>query len=350
MNCSFRLFKYDQKTCNDAINTLRSSGSAVPKKVTGKYIYTLEAIKTAQNISYGDKVLILGDFGTENSEIKTIISQLNALQSSPEFVGFRNSVGYDTQAINMSEYIDNDTTGNRNNLNGKIVVKAISRLNLDINGNIDAIDPFPRYDGSDINVYTYRAVIVFTKILPLNGDYGDTKHTVDINQYSPSLGINLKNYMNSGGNIILGNNVWQNLGNNQGIPNFSYSSAPFVFKQNYVYSKKRITIEKINFLVPNHPIFKTCDGEINLSQPFNSTLPTIIENIILQSDSTLLATINDFDLKGVPFMAVYNNPNGGKSVGINIYLGPPSNGNATGNLNFAKMLFNAIFWFYKINI
>jgi len=328
---------------------LRGSGSAVPKKVTGKYIYTLEAIKTAQNISYGDKVLILGDFGTENSEIKTLISQLNALQSDPDSKLFRDSVGYDTQAVSMTQYIDNDTTGNKTNLDGKLVVKTISRLNININGNLDEADPYPRYDGSDMNIYTYRAVIIFTKILPLNGDFGSTKHVVDIDEYSPNLGVNLQNYINSGGNVILGNNVWQNLKDGQGIPNFSYSGIPFVYKPNYNYSTKRITIERINLINPNHPIFKTCDGLLNLAEAFNSTLPTILENIIIQPDSTLLATINDFDLKGVPFIAAYSNPNGGKTVGINIYLGPPSNGNATGNLNFAKMIFNTIFWFYKIN-
>lgn len=351
MNCSFKLNNYDQKTCNNAINKLRGSGSSVPKKVTGKYIYKLAQIEAAKSLKYGNKILILSDYGTENEVARILVNQLSLLYEDFTFKDFRSNVGYNIDGMVLLPYLD--AFGLIQNVQGQLVTKTISSQQL--KGNyIDDVNPYYKYDGSDLNIDTYVSVIVFTKKAgyEAGNNYDvNNSHIIDYYEYSPQLGANLQNYIKSGGNVILGNHVLQNLNNNSGIPNFAYESVPFIFYKGYEDSTKR-SIETINISINGrgHPIFKDVDPKLNLCEPLNDKkFPVIIKNIIASRDASVLATV-DAETKDIPFIAIYENPNGGKTIGINAYIGLPSNDTTNGNLNFAKIIFNAIYWFAKINV
>lgn len=360
MNCSFRLFKYDQRTCNDAINTLRGSGSAVPKKVTGKYIYTLDSISEARNRKYGNKILIIADYDSQN-DVKLLLSQIQDLSFGKEagFEAFRTSVGYDTTSINLKKYVDSVTdtqiTGPSDiyeDVDGQIVVTYISEIVKDVNANPIG---YKYYDGADLTIDNFTLVIMFTKLLPFHDitnayeitypDFYD--HIVDVNEYVPQLGYNLQSFINSGGNVILGNNIWQTLTSVGGIPNFSYSGIPFVQKTFYTYANSNYAVNRINLLIDGHPILKNCGSNLLLNPP--NFIQSVITNIIVNPDATVLATIADPVFAGVPFLAVNTNRNGGRTVAINSYLGTVSTNNLNGNREFAKIIFNAIYWCFKIN-
>jgi len=396
MNCSFRLFKYDHQLCNDAISKLHGSGSAVPKKITGKYIYTLDAIAAANNRIYGNKILILADYGSQN-DVETLFSQVstdlrygvglpqqetvkinvagaeveytqnkvdadgNIVYMNSIFKDFRENVGYDTTLINLKKYVDSESAaksaGAKNineDVNGQIVIKYISALVKNVNA-----DPtgYSYYDGSDLTVDNYTLLIMFTKLLPfhdITDNYNNDKyrpyydHVVDVNEYSPQLGLNIKNFIDAGGNVILGNNVWQKLTSNSGIPNFGYNGIPFYYNNNYQSAETTYAVNKINLLFPSHPILKTCGPNLLLEKPSDIN-PSVVKNIIVNADASVLATIADPVLAGQPFLAININANGGRAVAINSYLGIVSTNNRGGNREFAKIIFNAIYWCFKIN-
>lgn len=359
MNCSFRLNKYDHQVCNDAISRLHGSGSAVPKKVTGKYIYTLDAIAKAKNRTYGNKILIIADYDSQN-DVKLLLSQIQDLAFGKEasFDAFRTTVGYDTTLINLKKNVDSVSAEKSagasdiyEDVNGQILITYISEIIKDVNTNPTG---YSYYDGADLTVDNYTLVIMFTKLLPFHDitNAYETKypnfydHIVDVNEYVPQLGYNLQSFINSGGNVILGNNVWQTLTEAGGIPNFSYSGIPFVQKTFYQYASANYAVNKINILT-EHPILKNCGPNLLLNPP--NYAQSVVTNIIVNPDTTVLATIADPILSGVPFLAANANTNGGRTVAINAYLGSVSTNNLGGNREFAKIIFNAIYWCFKIN-
>jgi hypothetical protein len=359
MNCQFKLNHYNQQTCNDAISKLHGSGSAVPKKVTGKYIYTLDAIAAAKNRIYGNKILIIADYDSQN-DVKLLLSQIQDLAFGKDatFDAFRTTVGYDTTLINLKKNVDSVSAAKSagaadiyEDVDGQILITYISQIVKDVNTNPTG---YSYYDGADLTVDNYTLVIMFTKLLPFHDitNAYETKypafydHIVDVNEYVPQLGYNLQSYINSGGNVILGNNIWQTLTNAGGIPNFSYSGIPFVQKTYYQYADSNYAVNEINILI-EHPILKKCGSNLSL-QPPNYT-QSVIKNIISNPDATVLATIADSKLAGVPFLAINVNNNGGRIVAINSYLGTVSTNNLNGNREFAKIIFNAIYWCFKIN-
>jgi len=360
MNCSFRLFKYDQRTCNNAINTLRGSGSVVPKKVTGKYIYTLDAIAIANNRKYGNRILILADYNSQN-DAKLLLSQIQDLAFGKEasFINFRTSLGYNTELVNLKINIDSATGAKAvglsdiyEDVDGQIEIAYISSLVKDVNTNPTG---YSYYTGSDLTTDNYTLLIMFTKLLPFHDitdaylnlypDFYD--HLVDVNEYTPQLGDNLKSFVNSGGNVIMGNHVWQSLTPESGIPNFGYNGLPFEYKSYYTYAQATYAVNNINFLVPGHPILKQCGKNLLLNPPENKQ--SVVTNFVVNTDATVLATIADPVLAGQPFLAVNINANGGRTVAVNSYLGIVSTNNLGGNREFAKIIFNAIYWCFKVN-
>lgn len=397
---------YDYKTRNEAITRMRGMGSAVPKKVTGKYIYTLDAINAANSIKYSNNILILYDFGCVN-DARQIERELLDIQNSPTYKSFRDSLDYE-QDVNMNSY-DSQT-----NPTGNVIVQAIFELsdNISIQTKTDAI----YYDGSDLTLSNYGVVILLTKPTPVqsqstnnssqvipetvteiqNGvpvstviykpkivttifddiysavidssisvdqttvltstiNNGRTtiytasitrSYTVSLNEYHPDLGMNLQNYINSGGNVIMGNNIWQN----NKFPNFSYSNIPFRYKPNYSYTNP-VTINIINYKIATHPLIKGCDGtsKINVTEQDNYvSLPeqqilNVPSDLLLASNANLIATVTISNVE-LPFIAAYKSQNGSKTVAFNTYLGLASE-----NLNLIKILYNSIYWCLKKN-
>lgn len=396
MNCRFKLYDYDQHLCNDAINRLRSSGSSVPKKITGKYIYELEQAKKNQNREFGNKILIIADYNTQN-DVETLLNQIydlrykigqpkrelvtrtndfgdsitteedlkdadgNVVPRNTIFQDFRTNVGYDTELINLKKNVDSvsaaQSAGSLNineDVNGQIQIANVSSLIKDKNGSPTG---YSYYNGEDLTIDSYALVIIFTKTLPftdITNDYAYTElnqgiylpfyiHEVNVNEYHPQLGRNLQNYIYAGGNMILGNNVWQNID----IPNFSYDGIPFIKSSDYKYAIETYSITNINLLIPGHPLLKNCLSKLSLQPPKDTK--SVISNIVIDRDATLLATIADPVLANVPFLAIKINRNFGRTVAINSYLGCTSTDNTNGNYEFAKIVFNAIYWCFKIN-
>uniref|UniRef100_A0A6C0B700 Uncharacterized protein n=1 Tax=viral metagenome TaxID=1070528 RepID=A0A6C0B700_9ZZZZ len=359
MNCRFKLFNYDQQVCREAISKLHGSGSVVPKKVTGKYIYNLEANLIARNRKLGDKILIIADYNCL-LDVNALLSQLQDLAFTAKFLDFRNNIGYNSNLIQLYEYsadvLSTDEDSLKKGKYGQIIIQYISSLIFDYG----TPTGYLYYEGADLTIDNYSVVIIFTKKLPIlyeNDTYKPPfdQHTVDVNEYIPSLGYNLQNYIISGGNVIFGNNVWQTFSTTgSGIPNFGYSGVPFVRKNNYEYASDTYAVNEIKILNKLHPIFKNCGPILALAVPLVANKnpdfkKSVITNIVPDRDATVLATIADKELYNVPFLAINTNTNGGKTVGINSYLGAVSADNGGGNREFAKIIFNAIYWCAKIN-
>jgi hypothetical protein len=339
---------------------LRGSGSVVPKKVTGKYIYTLDAIAAANNRKYGNRILILADYDSQN-DVKLLLSQIQDLAFGKEtnFINFRTSVGYNTESINLKLNVDSVSAAKSfglsdiyEDVDGQIEIAYISSLVKDVNTNPTG---YSYYTGSDLTTNNYTLLIMFTKLLPFRditdaylNSYPDFyDHLVDVNEYAPQFGYNLKSFVNSGGNVIMGNHVWQSLTENGGIPNFGYNGLPFFQKTSYTYAQPTYAVNKINFLIPGHPILKKCGPNLLLNPPQNKQ--SVVTNFIVSPDATVLATIADPVLAGQPFLAININASGGRTVAVNSYLGIVSTNNLGGNREFAKIIFNAIYWCFKIN-
>lgn len=349
---------YDKNSRNDAIIRLRGSGSAVPKKVTGKYIYAVEALNIANSIQYSNDILIIYDFGCVN-DANYLTSQLLALQKNSAFTS---ALGY-TQDL----YLDYQSRVS----NGNIYKKAIFELSDSITVKTETEAYY--YDGSDLNVATYGVVILFTKIVPvsqssaINGtpiattitgdtyraatdinnipnrtiEYDEarnvttTTYTASTNEYHPNFGSNLQNYINSGGNVILGNNIWQNFK----IPGFQYAYSPFVYNNNYSYTDS-VAIRSVNFKLTGHPILKHCSAYMNLNtqQLLNTT-----SDVLILPVADLISTVTVKN-KEIPFIAAYKSTSGSRLVAINCYLGIKSQ-----DTNFTKIIYNSIYWCLKKN-
>ena len=326
--CNMTIFNYDKNKCANTVGRMRGMGSSVPKKVTGKYIYTLESINKANSLTRSSNILLIHDYSAVN-DANLLHSQLLSLQTESGFLSFRQSVGY-------PHTIDMNLFDAKNTPNGKITIKAVKNKIDTLGNDLQYVTTYVPYTGSDITVQNYGIVVLFTKILPFVD--GQTGETIDITQYDPALGYNLQNYINNGGNIILSNNVWQNAQ----IPNFYYSYTPFLYSKDYTYSPS-IKLNNINFVIPRNPILKGCSNNISLFLP-----QKILETVYLAPGSELIANIT-YNNKEVPFLASYMSNLGGRSVALNCYVGAVSNDRAN-NLELAKIIYNSIYWCFKINV
>jgi len=327
MNCRFRMNNFDNNTCNDSINRTRYGGSAVPLKVTGKYIYTQQKVLLANAKNYNGGVLMIYDYYNKNDAEYFQTNLLN-IQNNVVF-------DYDQNKVNMNLY------DNKAHPEGMIFLQPIKEKKTIID-DLDAsktTDIIIYYDGSDLTVSNYSVIILCTKLYPFFASDGEN---IDINEYNLLFGYNLQKYINLGGNVILAGGVWQN----DSIPNFFYSSIPFPYRSNYIYGFE--DIDSIKILNPSHPVMKQCSNILKLT-PLQSSVSypnrtqNIVSNIVITPDSTLLATTN----KNVPFIAVYRQPlTGSRIVVINAYIFEKSAGV---HLELAKMIYNSIFWCIKIN-
>jgi hypothetical protein len=323
-----KLFNYDKNTCTDAIVRMRGSGGIVPKKVTGKYIYTVDSINKINSIQRGTNILLIHDYNSAN-DANLLQSQLLSLQNEPGFLSFRQNIGY-PQELDMNIYDD------KNNPNGKIIIKSVKQKIDTLGEDLQYYTTFVPYDGSDIKITKYGVVILFTKIIPFYDVLTD--QTIDVSEYDSMLGFNLQNYIANGGNIIFSNNVWQNTQ----IPNFYYSNTPFIYKNNYTYTPP-IKLNKINFIQTRSPILKGCSPDISMF-----LRQKILEVVYVTPGAELIATIN-YNNKDIPFLANYTSVGGSRSVAINAYIGAVSN-DRSNNLELAKIVYNSIYWCFKINI
>jgi len=324
MNCNLNLFNYDKNTCSESIFRMRGSGSAVPKKATGKYIYTLEQIASANAIQYSENILLIHDYNSPNDALN-LQKQLLQIQNDAEL---SYSFAY-TQNVNMSLY---DAS---NNPNGNVKIISVKQKIDSLGDDLQYRTDYVPYSGSDLLVSNYGVVIICTKRLPFYDTL--TGQTIDIDEYDRNFGFNLQNYINAGGNVIAASNIWQN----KAIPNFAYANVPFVHKDDYVYAPKDLT--RITFL-NQHPILKQCSPNVAFNPPVG--LQSIVTNIVPLPDATVVATTTD----GVPFIATYRAPlTGSKSVAINAYIFSVS-GQGQNNLELAKIVYNSIYWCLKYNI
>jgi len=356
---------YDENTRNEAIIRMRSSGNIVPKKVSGKYIYDSEKTKAINSIKKSNNILIIHDFNDYNNAA-TLISQLSAIQDAikndEEYI---KSPGYYPQPLNLKEYIEPINATNANNSNtayksytGNIFTQEINKYTGKLNTDNVYDYIFELYDGSDLEISKYGVVILCTLQLPIKttdvyrknvlittNNYnpeninitdpnGNNYYQVKDN-YSEKFGINLQKYINSGGNVIMGNNIWQNTS----IPNFKYENFPFIYKNSYKYND--VDIKTIKFNNENHPILKNCSNIIDFNPPIGKA--NIIVNMIQHNDSQLVATSQD----GIPFISVLTSKSGSRNVAINSYFYKTS---STGkNLEMAKIIYNSIYWCLKFN-
>jgi hypothetical protein len=346
-------FLYDKNARNEAIARMRGSGSVVPKKVTGKYIYNLEEAKLIDAIPKGNNVLIIYDFN-KSSEADLLVSQLIELDSLHRD---NNYFPY-PKSINLTKY--NDTT----NTNGNIFLQEIHSYIGTINNDTLQYDYiYKLYDGSDLTISNYGVVILCTLNLPIyfrdvtgknilittNNYNPENKNITDPNgnnyyqvqdNYSEKFGINLQKYINSGGNVIMGNNIWQT----SRIPNFKYQNIPILYDNLYQYNE--VDLKNINFK-NQHPIFKNCTSNIEYNN-VNTTKPYIITNMQLDIRATLLATAK-YNNTDIPFIATNVSSGGSRSVAINSYIYRSSSvGNS--NLELVKIIYNSIYWCFKINV
>lgn len=325
--CNMNIFNYDKNKCSNTIIKMHGMGSAVPKKVTGKYIYTVESINKANNIVKSNNILLIHDYSAVN-DANLLQSQLLSLQTDPGFLSFRQSVGY-PQTLDMNIFDAKNTP------TGKITIKAIKNKIDTLGSDLQYVTTYVPYTGSDITIKNFGVVILFTKLLPfVDGLTGDT---IDINEYSVEFGYNLQNFINSGGNVILSNNIWQN----DAIPKFYYSDTPFLYNNSYKYTPS-IKLNNINFAIPRHPILKGCLNNISMFLP-----QKILDTVYVTPGSELIATIT-YNKKEVPFLANYISSSGSRSVALNCYVGAVSN-DRTNNLELAKIVYNSIYWCFKIN-
>jgi hypothetical protein len=320
------LFKlYDYNTRNEAITRLHGSGSIVPKKVTGKYIYNLEKINYVNSIPKGKNILLIHEYNSPNDALN-LQKQLLQIQND---INYTISLEY-TQSLNMSLY------DSKNNPTGNIFTKAIKQKIDTLENDGYYYTSYVPYDGSDLTPKNYGVVIICTKRLPFYD--GLTNQNIDITEYNPNFGNNLQNYINSGGNVIMANNIWQN----DAIPNFKYSAIPFVYKQPPYYQYGLVDINTINFLV-KHPILKKCSNAIAFNPPVG--LSNIIVNMIVNPDAQLVATTKN----NIPFIGVYIAPSGSRTVAINAYIFNVSS-KGVNNVELAKIIYNSIYWCLKINV
>jgi hypothetical protein len=316
------LFKlYDFNTRNEAIVRMRGSGSVVPKKITGKYIYTVEKTKTNNSIPKGTNILLIHDYNSPNDALN-LQKQLFQIQTDTIH---STSLQY-AQKLNMSLYdVDNNPTGN-------ILRKAIKEKIDTTDKNSSVVDV--AYDGADLLPENYAVVILCTKILP----FYIKNQTIDITEFDPNFGTNLQNFINSGGNVIMANNIWQN----NAIPKFNYENIPFVYKQPPYYQYGLVNLTTINFLQSKHPILKNCSNTIAFNPA--TGLANIIVNMVPNPDSQLIATTQN----NIPFIAVNTSPSGSKTVAINAYIFSISS-KGVNNVELAKIIYNSIYWCLNIN-
>lgn len=348
---NFLNFLYDKNARNEAIVRMRGSGSVVPKKVTGKYIYNLEAANAVNSIPKGNNVLIIYDFN-QSSEADLLVSQLRELDLQ------HNDLFPYTKSINLTKYHD------ANNIYGNIFLQEIHSYIGTLNNDTLQYDYiYKLYDGSDLMVSNYGVVILCTLNLPIyNRDVTGKNVLITTNNYNPQnknitdpngndyyqvqdnysekFGINLQKYINSGGNVIMGNNVWQS----SRIPNFKYQNIPFLHKTSYEYNN--VNLKNIKF-ENQHPILKNCNSIIEYNN-VNTTRPYIITNMELDIRATLVATAK-YNNTDIPFIATNVSTSGSRSVAINSYIYRSSSVGNT-NLELAKIIYNSIYWCFKINI
>jgi hypothetical protein len=313
---------YDYNTKNDAIVRMRGSGSVVPKKATGKYIYAASQASAFNSRVVSQNVLLIHDYNSPNDALN-LQKQLLQIQTDLTYI---ESLQY-PQTLNMGLYdASNNPTGN---LSLKAIKQKIDTLGLDLQYHTTYVP----YTGADLLISNYGVVIICTKLLPFYD--GLTEQTVDVSEYDPNFGYNLQNYINSGGNIIMANNVWQSTT----IPNFLYANTPFYYTTSYTYGKADLTT--VNFL-NEHPILKRCKNSISFNPPIGQQ--SIITNLTPRPEATVVATTK----KNIPFIATYNAQSGSKCVGINAYIFNVSS-QGQNNVELAKIIYNSIYWCLKIN-
>jgi len=444
MNCNFKLRNYDSRTCNDALLRARSGGSSVPKKVGGKYIYTLDKIAQLKSIKYGDGILMIYDYGQANdaedlkdnftsldnnadfqtsigysgnikNQLKTlqpVFATINSIESIPVILYQDSYLGSVNHFINEPTFSTNtfDTLSTTSLYDFyKDEIKNNSAITDIINYttfNVEFKDSVATYyNGEDLTLTNYKVIVLFTKqgtITQTPTQFFDTQKTtidgitritrynysipnltgnieaisersttinhtkLDANnikkpahtivtisetvtkkRFTNSFGRNLQNYINSGGNAVLGNNIWQN----ESINGFDYNNIPFIYKNNYTYTDDT-TITSINVKFPSHPIFKgvtiSNDNQISLNlneqKIIDATEQVFFDNRL---NSVLLATYF-YNGKEIPFIAAYSpSPVGGsRIVCMNSYLSISTSPN---NTNFNKIVYNSIYWCTREN-
>jgi hypothetical protein len=333
---------------------MRGSGSIVPKKVTGKYIYDLEAAKLLNAIPKGNNILIIYDFN-ESTKADLLVSQLTDLQL--KHTEDSNFFPY-PKSINLTKYHD------ANNIYGNIFVQELhSYVGVLNNDTLQYDYIYKLYDGSDLIVSNYGVVIISTLNLPIyttdvtgknvlittNNYNPENKNITDPNgsdyyqvqeNYSEKFGINLQKYINSGGNVIMGNNIWQT----SRIPNFKYQNIPILHKNSYQYNN--VDLKDIIFK-NSHPILKNCSSSIEYNNAGRGQ-PYIITNMEKDINATEVASAI-YNGNEIPFIATNKSiTSGSRSVAINSYIYRTSSVGNT-NLELAKIIYNSIYWCFKIN-
>ena len=298
------LFKlYDFNTRNEAIVRMRGSGSIVPKKVSGKYIYDVEKAKAINSIEKSRDILIIdtGSSGTAN-----VLQTGTANVLKRQLLAFQENSGITEPEINMKS----------KDFGGNIIIKSISKTD----------------EGDDLLVSKYGVIIICPTVAFDNGN------PIFTSNYNDNFGPNLQKYINSGGNIIASSNLWVN-----SPPGFNFDNTPFVYKKKYVFTNEDFTnanLDTITFSNNKPTIFNPILNECS-STGTGIGGQNIIKNIIPSSQARTIALSEG----NIPYIsALVSSNTGSRSIVIN--------SNIFININtseLTKIIYNGIYWCLKIS-
>jgi hypothetical protein len=313
------LFKlYDFNTRNEAIVRMRGSGSIVPKKVSGKYIYDVEKAKAIDSIERSYDILIIHDTGSSSSA-NTLLSQLKQFQDN-QLKQFQDNetIIENTKKINMKLKV----------FGGNIIIKSIFET-----GDINSI--FEIGEGNDLSVSKYGVIIICPNV-----SFNDDKNPI-ISNYNENFGPNLQKYINSGGNVIASSNLWVN-----SPPGFNFYNTPFIYKKDYNYNNYTQTdLSNITFSNQQPRILKPI---LNDCSPTGTGIgkQNVIKNIIPSSKAFIIASTTQSE-GNIPYISALVNYNtGSRSIVINsnIFI----NSNKPNELT--KIIYKGIYWCLKISL
>lgn len=307
------LFKlYDFNTRNEAIVRMRGSGSVVPKKVSGKYIYELEKLKAINSIKKGYNILIINDTGSSGKAL-TLRSQLIQLKNdskwSKNYLGRSNIPGTDTPVISFT------------NISYKSIFETGS----------------PHYQGDDLLVSKYGVIIICPNV-----SFNDDGNPI-ISNYNENFGTNLQKYIYSGGNVIASSNLWVN-----SPPGFNFYNTPFIYKKDYNYNYTQTDLSNITFSNQQPPILKPILNDCS-STDTGIGKQNVIKNIIPSSKAVTIASTTQSE-GNIPYISALVSYNiGSRSIVINsdIFINNKQPNNEPTEL--AKIIYNGIYWCLKIS-
>jgi hypothetical protein len=302
------LFKlYDKNTRNEAIVRMRGSGSVVPKKVTGKYIYELEKAKAIDSIEKSDDILIIYD--TESS------GSANLLHRQFLYIQDIQTITGNTKKINMKLKV----------FGGNIIIKSVSQTGK----------------GDDLSISNYGVIIICPNVSFNDGN------PVFISNYNDNFGPNLQKYINSGGNVIASSYLWVN-----SPPGFNFDNTPFVYKKN-VFTNADFTYANLNTITFSNrqpSIFKPILNQCS-STDTGIGKQNVIKNIIPSSEAVTLAstTQSEGNIPYISALVSYNTGSRSIVINSNIFITSNSPNNSNEPNELAKIIYNGIYWCLKIS-